>query len=65
MFNMTPEILNNRVRTQKSDIYSFGILCWEIITQRKVFASNRHDKMLDLKIIRGLRPKIEEIFHEF
>ncbi|RIA79630.1 kinase-like domain-containing protein, partial [Glomus cerebriforme] len=50
---MAPEILNNGTRTKKSDIYSLGILYWEIITQKKAYANRRNDDYLFLDIIQG------------
>ncbi|PKY17680.1 kinase-like protein [Rhizophagus irregularis] len=57
-----PEIVNgDGTRTIKSDIYSLGILYWEIITQKMAFASERNDELfLSFEICKGLRPKFEE-----
>lgn len=58
---MAPEILNGGPRTKESDIYSLGILYWEIITQRMAYANRRDDDFgLVLDVCEGLRPEFEE-----
>ncbi|GBC02516.1 hypothetical protein RclHR1_04660009 [Rhizophagus clarus] len=58
---MAPEILNGGPRTKESDIYSLGILYWEIITQRMAYANRRDDGFgLILDVFEGLRPEFEE-----
>ncbi|PKY23737.1 hypothetical protein RhiirB3_506791, partial [Rhizophagus irregularis] len=42
----------------KSDIYSIGILMWEISSGRPPFISYEHDFDLAIYIINGIRPKI-------
>src|SRR4030095_10453778 len=57
---MAPEILRGNKYTQKSDIYSFGIIMNEIISIVPPFNKEPHDEYLALDICRGKRPKIGE-----
>ncbi|CAI2176995.1 10882_t:CDS:2 [Funneliformis geosporum] len=59
---MAPEILRNEKYTKKSDIYSFGIIMWELCTNSQPF----HDKLHKSRLINSiayneLRPSIENI----
>src|SRR6266513_3660101 len=51
-----PQVLNGRPYTQKSDIYSFGILMSVISTGQQPFNDKAHSHGLMLKICEGLRP---------
>src|SRR6266511_4186970 len=53
---IAPEVLNGKPYTQKSDIYSFGILMSEISTGQQPFNDKAHGHGLMLKICEGLRP---------
>jgi len=53
---IAPEVLNGKPYTQKSDIYSFGILMSVISTGQQPFNDKAHDYDLMLKICEGLRP---------
>ena len=53
---IAPEVLNGKPYTQKSDIYSFGILMSEISTGQQPFNDKEHDIDLAFKICEGLRP---------
>ena len=53
---IAPEVLNGRPYTQKSDIYSIGILMSEISTSQQPFNDKDHGYGLALKICEGLRP---------
>ena len=57
---MAPEILRGKEYTQKSVIYSFGIIMNEIISVVPPFNNESHDEYLALDICRGKRPKIRE-----
>src|SRR5437660_5620075 len=53
---IAPEVLNGKTYTQKSDIYSFGILMSVISTGQQPFNDIAHDTGLALKIYGGERP---------
>ncbi|CAG8594554.1 10008_t:CDS:2 [Dentiscutata erythropus] len=53
---MAPEILQNKPYSVKSDIYSFGMLMWELSTNKPPFYDKtRNSKLIDY-IIDGSRP---------
>src|SRR5437764_2136667 len=53
---IAPEVLNGKPYTQKSDIYSFGILMSVISTGQQPFNNKAHGHGLMLKVCEGLRP---------
>ena len=57
---IAPEVLRGLGNTKAADIYSFGILMWEILTGDKPYKDQPHDIHLVFKIIDGLRPTIPE-----
>ncbi|CAG8483940.1 15179_t:CDS:2 [Acaulospora morrowiae] len=56
-----PEVLAKRKFSEASDIYSFGIIMWELVVGIRPFSylSNRY--MLVAAIIQGLTPPIDEL----
>lgn len=43
---MAPEILENKAYTHKADVYSYGIVLWEIICREPPFKTlNPHEIM--------------------
>src|SRR5688572_24161035 len=55
---IAPEIFQGQDYTAASDIYSFGIIMWEIMTGRRAFWNQNHDTELIIEICDGLRPPI-------
>ncbi|CAB4437986.1 unnamed protein product [Rhizophagus irregularis] len=54
---IAPEVIIKKKYSFASDIYSIGILMWEISSGQPPFI-NKHDYDLAIKIINGMRPKI-------
>ncbi|CAI2178476.1 10664_t:CDS:2 [Funneliformis geosporum] len=58
---VAPEVLQGQKYTEKSDIYSFGMIMWEYMTGRRPFWDRAHDTELIIDICDGLRPPISNI----
>jgi serine/threonine protein kinase len=54
---VAPEVLRGKGYTQKSDIYGFGIIAYEVCTELSPYHDIAHDRTLAIKICQGLRPK--------
>jgi serine/threonine protein kinase len=54
---IAPEILRGQNYNKASDIYSFGILMYEIISGLPPYHDLSHDENLAIKICQGLRPR--------
>src|SRR6185295_9068674 len=55
---MAPEVLCGEEYTKAADVYSFGIIAYELITGFAPYYDVPHDKDLARQICDGLRPKI-------
>ena len=56
---IAPEVIVGKEYTFASDIYSFGILMWEISSGQTPFNNYEHNYNLAMKIVNGMRPKIK------
>ncbi|RIB08753.1 kinase-like domain-containing protein, partial [Gigaspora rosea] len=54
---VAPEVLNGGRYTKKSDIYSLGMIIWEMTSGHKPFYDREHDSILILDILGGRRPE--------
>src|ERR1043165_10105006 len=50
---MAPEILQGKKYTMASDIYSFGMIMWELMTGRRPFWDQNNNTELIIKICDG------------
>ena len=57
---MASEVLRGYQYTKAADIYSFGIIMNEFLSEEIPFNDIPHDHILAVKICKGLRPKISE-----
>jgi serine/threonine protein kinase len=57
---MAPEVLRGCEYTKAADIYSFGIVMNELLSEEIPYNDIPHDYNLAIKICEGLRPKISE-----
>jgi serine/threonine protein kinase len=55
---VAPEVIIGKEFTFASDIYSIGILMWEISSAQLPFNDYEHDYDLAIKIVNGMRPEI-------
>jgi len=55
---IAPEVISGKEYTFASDIYSIGMLMWEISSGQPPFADFDHNYNLAMKIINGNRPRI-------
>ncbi|PKK65983.1 kinase-like protein [Rhizophagus irregularis] len=55
--NIAPEIIHGHPRSQAGDIYSLGIVLWELVCGVIAFADRSHDVHLIVDICDGLRPQ--------
>ncbi|CAB4426591.1 unnamed protein product [Rhizophagus irregularis] len=62
---MAPEVLRGYQYTKAADIYSFGIILNEFLSEEIPFNDIPHDHILAVKICKGLRPKISEDIPKF
>ncbi|RIA86403.1 kinase-like domain-containing protein [Glomus cerebriforme] len=56
---IAPEILRGQNYTKAADIYSFGIIMYEVISGLSPYHDVSHDQNLALKICQGLRPRFD------
>ena len=54
---IAPEILRGQNYTRASDIYSFGIIMYEVFSGLPPYHDVSHDNNLSMKICLGLRPR--------
>ncbi|RHZ82920.1 hypothetical protein Glove_103g20 [Diversispora epigaea] len=57
---VAPEVYCGQIYTTKSDIYSIGILMWEVITSEIPYGDHEHNSDLAFAIASGYRPTIYE-----
>ncbi|GBC22896.1 kinase-like domain-containing protein [Rhizophagus irregularis DAOM 181602=DAOM 197198] len=57
---MAPEVLRGNPYTKAADIYSLGIIMWELASGTPAFYNVSYDFQLHLDICEGIRPKIAE-----
>ena len=57
---MAPEVLCGHPYTKAADIYSFGVVMNEFISEETPYSNIPHDHGLAIKICKGLRPKISQ-----
>ncbi|GBB93424.1 hypothetical protein RclHR1_02170005 [Rhizophagus clarus] len=56
---VAPEVLRGQEYTKAVDIYSYGIIMYEIISGLPPYYNVSHDENLAIKICQGLRPKFD------
>lgn len=58
-----PEVISGAKHTQASDVYSFGMVLWELLSGAAPFSEVRKQDEVRHKVILGDRPHIPHIFY--
>ena len=58
---VAPEVLLRKPYTQASDIYSFGMVAYELFSEKPIYQEYIHDELLAIRICQGLRPNVDEL----
>src|ERR1051325_7724350 len=57
---IAPEVLKGGLYIEASDVYSFGMIMYLVVTGEQPFVNEVHDEHLAIKICSGIRPEINE-----
>ncbi|XP_060658779.1 putative mitogen-activated protein kinase kinase kinase 7-like [Drosophila nasuta] len=62
-YYMAPEIVERPEYTVKCDVYSFGIILWEVMSRKKPFNNleNETSYFILNKVMKGLRPDVNDV----
>jgi serine/threonine protein kinase len=55
---MAPEVILGEKYTEKADVYSFGVILWEIMTRKEPYEDKEAMQIVLEVVNKGLRPKI-------
>jgi len=61
---MAPEVADSRPYNNKADVYSFGILLWELLSCKKPYAGLGIDEYYDEVVYGEVRPNIDSRWHK-
>ena len=55
-----PQVLDSEGSSYASDVYSFGIVVWEVMTRKLPWANTMHPSEIVLTVRKGIRPSFNE-----
>lgn len=59
--HMPPELLKEGIMLPATDVYSFGILLWEMLARAPPYPNKNHGEII-LGVAQGMRPKFTDDF---
>jgi len=57
-FWLAPEIMENKSFTEKADVYSVGVIFWELLTKQQIFSEVKFLSLIEKLVLEGKRPDI-------
>jgi serine/threonine protein kinase len=57
---LAPEVMANKIYTEKADVYSIGVILWELLTREPFFGHVRFMSRLEDMVLAGQRPPIPD-----
>jgi serine/threonine protein kinase len=57
---LAPEVMAGKVYTEKADVYSIGVILWELVTRKPFFGEVRFMSQLEDMVKAGERPPIPD-----
>jgi len=57
---LAPEIMNKQEFTEASDVYSYGVILWELLTRETFFSDISFNYVIAEKVMAGKRPPIPD-----
>eukprot|EP01103_Thecamoeba_quadrilineata_P007901 TRINITY_DN17723_c0_g1_i1.p1 TRINITY_DN17723_c0_g1~~TRINITY_DN17723_c0_g1_i1.p1 ORF type:complete len:1221 (-),score=174.69 TRINITY_DN17723_c0_g1_i1:174-3554(-) len=57
---LAPEVMRNEEYTEKADVYSFGVILWELTTRQDFFGEIEFFFDIQDRVVRGTRPPIPQ-----
>lgn len=60
---MAPEVAQRQPYNEKVDVYSFGILLWQLLSGATPFEGMAREEYMEKVVKGGLRPSLEELAH--
>ena len=58
---VAPEVVRGQWYDERIDVFSFGMLLWEVLTLQKPFYTLMHEDRLNEAIVQGKRPQINSV----
>jgi len=55
---LAPEIMNFQEFTEAADVYSYGVILWELLTRVDFFAEVSFNSQIEINVKNGMRPPI-------
>jgi len=53
---MAPEVIRGALYSEKCDVYSFGIILWELVTRTLPYSNISFNCQIEEKVLEGMRP---------
>lgn len=56
---MAPEVANCEQYNEKSEVYTWAVIVWEMTTQERPYSGINRERFMELVVAKGLRPNVK------